>query len=358
MLGGAEAEARVAVLDHERGDPVRALVRVGHRHHRVVLRHPGVGDPPLHAVEQVAAVRPDRPGAHRGGVRAGLRLGQRVGEHPLAARDQRQVALLDLLGRAEQQRHRAELVHRRDQRGRRAGAGDLLDDERRGERVAAGPAVGLGDVHRVEVGLHQRLVHVPGELGGPVDVRRPRRDLVIRERAHRFAQCLVLFRQCEGAHAPMLTSAPKTDVTGRSTARPHTRTRSVRRRHSGARHVELSAACAVTAARRPGRRCRRVRAGQARHRGRVGRPVRVSQARRRGRGSGTQPFGAACLPLDRYRPSERNGRLLDTEKAIGTSPLTQSAQRAQSPHQTLATGPVPAACAGSRMPHRRRRKHP
>ena len=90
-------------------------------------------------------------------------------------------------------------------RGRRAGAGDLLDDKRRGERVAAGPAVGLGDVHRVEVRLHQGLVHVPGELGGPVDVRRPRRDLVIRERAHRFTQRLVLFRECKGAHAQMLT---------------------------------------------------------------------------------------------------------------------------------------------------------
>jgi hypothetical protein len=35
-----------------------------------------------------------------------------------------------------------------------------------------------------------------------------------------------------------------------------------------------------------------------------------------GRGSGTQPFGAACLPLDRHKPSERNGRLLYTEKAM------------------------------------------
>ena len=34
------------------------------------------------------------------------------------------------------------------------------------------------------------------------------------------------------------------------------------------------------------------------------------------RGSGTKPLGAACLPLDRHRPSERNGRLLDTENAM------------------------------------------
>src|ERR1700676_1884934 len=40
------------------------------------------------------------------------------------------------------------------------------------------------------------------------------------------------------------------------------------------------------------------------------------------RGAGTEPLGAACLPLDLNRPSERNGRLLETEKVTATSPLT------------------------------------
>ena len=205
VLGRPEGEAGVAVLDHERGDPVRALVRVGDRHHRVVLRHARVGDPPLHAVEHVPAVRPHGPGPHRAGVGAGLRLREPVGEHRLAPRHRRQVPLLDLLRRAEQQRHGAELVHRRDQRGGGARPRDLLDDERRRQRVAAGAAVGLRNVDRVEVRLDQRLVHVPGELRGPVDLRRPGRDLVVRERADRFAQRLVLFGEFEGAHLSMLT---------------------------------------------------------------------------------------------------------------------------------------------------------
>ena len=218
VLGRPERESRVAVLQHEGRDPVRARRRVGDRHHRVVLRHPRVGDPPLHAVQHVAGVRAHRPGLHGRRVRAGLGLGQRVGEHRLAARDRRQVAGLDLLGRGEQQRHRAQLVHRRDQRRRGAGPGDLLDDDRRGDRVGAGAAISLGDVHGLEVRLDQRLVHVPGELGGAVDLGGPGRDLVIGQGAHGLAQRLVLLRQGKRreiiAHGSMVRRAPVRTTAG------------------------------------------------------------------------------------------------------------------------------------------------
>src|SRR5262245_65597543 len=57
------------------------------------------------------------------------------------------------------------------------------------------PAVGLRDVHGLEVRLDQRLVHVPGELGGTVDVGGPGRDLVVGRGAERLAQRLVLLAQ-------------------------------------------------------------------------------------------------------------------------------------------------------------------
>ncbi len=193
--GAPKREPGVPVLQHEGRDPVRARVRVGDGHHRVVLRHPGVGDPALHAVQHVAVARAHRPGLHGRRVRARLGLGQRVGEHRLAARDRRQVGGLDLFGRAEQQRHGAQLVHRRDERGRRAGPGHLLDHDRGGDRVGPRAAVGLGDVHGLQVGLDQSLVDVPGELAGPVDLGGPGSDLVVGQGADRLAERLVLFGQ-------------------------------------------------------------------------------------------------------------------------------------------------------------------
>ena len=46
----SERETLVGVLEYERRDPVGARRGIGDRHHRVVLRHPGVGDPALHPV--------------------------------------------------------------------------------------------------------------------------------------------------------------------------------------------------------------------------------------------------------------------------------------------------------------------
>ena len=116
LLRLAEADPGVGLLYHEGGDAASALGRVGHRHHRVELRHPGVADPHLGAVEHPLVAVADRAGLHRAGVRAGARLGQRVGEHRLAPGDRRQVGLLEFFRGRQQQRDRAELVDRRDQR--------------------------------------------------------------------------------------------------------------------------------------------------------------------------------------------------------------------------------------------------
>ena len=146
--------------------------RVGDGEDGVVLGDAGVGDPALHAVEHPVIAVAHRPGGHRRRVAARLRLGQAVREHRLAGGDRRQVALLELLRPGQQQRHGAELVHRRDQRGRGAGPGHLLDHDGGGERVRAGAAVLGRDVRGVEVGGPQRLVATPA---GTRRSRRPRR---------------------------------------------------------------------------------------------------------------------------------------------------------------------------------------
>ena len=60
---------------------------------------------------------------------------------------------------------------------------------------APGAAVGLGDVHGLQVGLDQSLVHVPGELAGPVDLGGRGSDLVVGQGADRLAERLMLFGQ-------------------------------------------------------------------------------------------------------------------------------------------------------------------
>ena len=138
-----DREARVVLVHDERGDAVGPLVRVGHRHDRVVRRDAGVGDPALRPVEHPAVAVEHGAGAHRRRVRAGLALGQRVADHRLAGGDRRHV-LLQLLRAGQDDRLRAELVHRRDERGRRARAGDLLDHDAGRDRVGAGPPYSSG----------------------------------------------------------------------------------------------------------------------------------------------------------------------------------------------------------------------
>ena len=136
----------------------------------------GAGDEALGAVEDVAVAVLLGARAHGRGVAARLTLGQRVGERRLAVRDGREVALLELLGARQDHPGRPELVPHRDERGRRADPGDLLDEDAVRDLVRAGAAVGLGDVDRQQVRVLERLVDVPRVLALLVDLGRPRRD--------------------------------------------------------------------------------------------------------------------------------------------------------------------------------------
>ena len=65
-------------------------------------------------------------------------------------------------------------------------------------RVAARAAVGLGDMHRVQVGLDQGIVGFLRELGILVDLGGVRGDLLVGQGADRLAQRVVLGREGEG----------------------------------------------------------------------------------------------------------------------------------------------------------------
>ena len=97
LLLGPEGDPVVGLLDHERRDAAAPLLRVGHRHHRVELADPGVGDPALHAVEHPLVAVADGAGLHRDRVGSGLGLGQAVGEAAVTGGEPAQVLLLQLL---------------------------------------------------------------------------------------------------------------------------------------------------------------------------------------------------------------------------------------------------------------------
>ena len=195
---GPDGEALVVLVHHERRDAVGALVRVGHRHHRVPGRLAAVGDPALGAVEDpVVAVAPG-PGAHRRGVAAGLALGQRIRRHRLAGR--RSTGSTCFLSSSEPDRIRPIVPSLLT-----AGISDddahdprhLLDHDARRDRVRALAAVLLGHVHRVEPGRVQRLERLLGEARLLVDVGGVRGDLLLAQIAQHRTQLVVLLGQLE-----------------------------------------------------------------------------------------------------------------------------------------------------------------
>ena len=198
LLGRTEGHTRVVLLHDERGDAIRALLRIRDGEDGVELRDARVGDPPLHAVEHPPVTVAHRPGLHRHGVRAGVRLREAVGEHPGARRDRGEVLLLEVVGAGQDQRHGAELVDAGDQRRRGARAGDLLDHDAGRERVGTGAAVLLADVRCREVRGGQRIVRRLRELARLVDLGRVRRHLGVADRTDRLADGLVLLGQ--GVH--------------------------------------------------------------------------------------------------------------------------------------------------------------
>ena len=72
-------------------------------------------------------------------------------------------------------------------------------------RVRARAAVGLGDVHRVQVGLGQRVEHVLGNSRGLVDLGGPRRDLVVGQVTDGLAERLMLLGERERGKVRLMT---------------------------------------------------------------------------------------------------------------------------------------------------------
>ena len=90
---------------------------------------------------------------------------------------------------------RAELLHREDERRRRADLPDLLDRDEREERAGAEPAVLLVEEEAEDVVLAEELDDVPRELVRLVDLSRARRDALTRELADEIAQLALLVGQ-------------------------------------------------------------------------------------------------------------------------------------------------------------------
>ena len=100
FMGSPNADARVALLDHEGGDALRAGAGRDGREEAVVLGDPAVRDPRLLAVQPVAAGGALGGGRHRRGVGADAGLGRAErGQRRLLGHERGEPALL-LLGRA------------------------------------------------------------------------------------------------------------------------------------------------------------------------------------------------------------------------------------------------------------------
>ena len=176
--------------------PLRALAGVGARGEGDVLRHAAVRDVDLRAVDAPAAVDLLGPGLRARGVRAGVGLGEPERADRLALRHRHQEPQLLLLGAVAVDRAAAERdVRRQRDAGRAAGARDLLDRDRVGQRVEAGAAVLLGERQPEEAQLGHLLHDVGGELLALVEVARTRRDHLVGEFARHLAHLVVFVVQ-------------------------------------------------------------------------------------------------------------------------------------------------------------------
>ena len=194
-LEARHLEARRVGLDDERRDAGVPGGRIRLREHRVERRHARVGDEPLGAVEHVLVAVASRGRAHGGRVGAGAGFGERVRAQRLAAREPRQPLVLLLAGARELQPERAELLHGEDERRGRAHLRHLFDRDQSHQRPGAEAAVRLVEEEAEDVVLAEELDHVPGELVGGVDLGRPRRDALPRERSDEVAKLALL--RCE-----------------------------------------------------------------------------------------------------------------------------------------------------------------
>src|SRR2546421_85608 len=93
----------------------------------------------------------------------------------------------------------------------RAALRALLDRDEADQRARPEPAVLLLEEDPEELVLAEELDDVPRELGRLVDLRRPRRDPLARERAHEVADLALLVGERVGRHGGSLEAV---DVSG------------------------------------------------------------------------------------------------------------------------------------------------
>ena len=136
----AADEARVAVLDHERGHALRPRAGRDRREDDAEIGDRRVADELLVPVEHVAAVDAPRVRRHRGGIRAGGRLGDRDrARRRIGPGERRQPALL-LLVRTQRQHRAGEEARLHDHpRDRRVAPGQLLDHRTAFDRLSTPP---------------------------------------------------------------------------------------------------------------------------------------------------------------------------------------------------------------------------
>ena len=133
----------------------------------------------------VVALEPSRR-AGAAGVRAGPRLGESVRADHAAARHRDEVAILLGLRAGEVERTAAERgVGRDDQPERAPHAADLLDRDRVGQGVHAGPALVLGNRDAEPAHLAESADDVDREAVLPLVLVDDRRDLLLHEVADR-----------------------------------------------------------------------------------------------------------------------------------------------------------------------------
>src|SRR6266536_1968765 len=179
----ASNEALVAVLEHERRDPLRTRPGGDRREDDAEVGDGGVADELLVAVQHVAPVHAGRPRGDRGRIGAGLRLGdrERARRRPRAA-ERRQPPLLLLLVAEGENRPRKEPALGDHERDRAVAPGELLEDQAAlAQGLDAAAAVLDGKVIAGEPDLGGLVDELPRELLRLVVVQRDRAQLLARE---------------------------------------------------------------------------------------------------------------------------------------------------------------------------------
>ena len=209
-------ETLEAFFDDERGDAARAggAVGLGVDHQRV--GHRPVGDPHLRAVEDVAVAFLVGARAHRHDVGAGARLRHRQRADMLAGNQFRQVFALLLLTAVAAELVDAKIGMRAvGQADGGAGARDFLHRHAMLEIAEAGAAIFLLDRDAVQAERAHLRPQVARKNIVAVDRVGARRDTILRETAHGFAQHVDVGAEAEiearpgiGDHAPPPLARP------------------------------------------------------------------------------------------------------------------------------------------------------